>query len=346
MTLNHILLNFIILCYNVIMKIIIDTNIAYYLSNISRETSFSIERFKHLTDPIFISSVSLLEIYYKYGNNEKFKIILSSLNNFNIGIILYGRNFKKNEKPSINKLLKRSKSYTKRIMNYFKEIYIDELANNIYYLGSLIGGLYIGLLELFEKKIKLSDFEFKFITYTKSLQELKKFIAIGMSQQYMKIKNRDSSFFYENIENLLCSSIALYNVKKYNMDLSTEQAKDYYHKNRKIELSPVELLSQLLKCRNYKIKDIFHRFEECLDYRNADICFKCLITITESFFSNKYLKINDLTDSIILSMSNIDKDFCFITNDKTWKRFLLELSNSYQFAKDSINIMKKIFINS
>ena len=328
------------------MKIIIDTNIAYYLSNISKETSLSIEKFKNLTDPIFISSISLLEIYYKYGNNEKFKTILSSLNNFNIGIILYGRNFKENERPSIHKLLKRPKSYTKRIMNYFKEIYIDELANNIYYLGSLIGGLYIGLLELIEKNIKLSEFEFKFITYTNSLQELKKFITKGMSQQYMKIKNRDSSFFYDNIENLLCSSIALYNVKKHNMDLNTEQAKDYYHKNRKIELPPVKLLSQLLKCRNYKTKDIFRKFEECLDYKNADICFKCLITITESFFSNKNLKINDLTDSIILSMSNIDKDFCFITNDKIWKRFLLELSNNYQFAKSSINMMNKIFIDS
>lgn len=328
------------------MKTIIDTNIAYYLSNISRETSFSIEKFEHLTDPIFISSVSLLEIYYKYGNNEKFKAILSSLNNFNIGIILYGRNFKENEKLSIHKLLTKPKSYTKRIMNYFKEIYIDDLANNIFYLGSLIGGFYVGLLELIEKNIKLSEFEFKFITYKNSLQELKKFIAKGMSQQYMKIKNRDSSFFYENIENLLYSSIALYNIKKHNMDLSTEQAKDYYHKNIKIELSPVELLSQLLKCRNYKTKDIFHRFEECLDYGNADICFKCLITITESFFSNKNLQINDLTDSIILSMSNIDKDSCFITNDKIWKRFLLELSTNYQFAKNSINMMNRIFINS
>ena len=47
------------------MDYLIDTNIAYYLADISKDINFDIESFRKDETPKLISSISVLELYLK-----------------------------------------------------------------------------------------------------------------------------------------------------------------------------------------------------------------------------------------------------------------------------------------
>lgn len=109
------------------MEYIIDTNIAYYLAELSPcDKNFNISKFKLDNNFKFISSISLLELYIKYKNRlDIFKKIVKSLADNNIGIMVYGHNINNNLSLTCKKLYTKPKSYLKNFLLFTKYIHSD-----------------------------------------------------------------------------------------------------------------------------------------------------------------------------------------------------------------------------
>lgn len=125
------------------MDYVIDTNIAYYLLNYcgSKDKNFDLENFKQDKTSKAITSLSLLEIYLKVKKNaELYKRLMKELSQLNIGTLIHGNPLKNNQIITIKKLAYKSRGYITRTMKYIQNITLDEFANNIVYLGILIGG--------------------------------------------------------------------------------------------------------------------------------------------------------------------------------------------------------------
>ena len=318
------------------MNYIIDTNIAYYLAGISENAKFSNRKFTGLKGEKFISSVSILELYYKYKdkNIEEFRKILKALLDYDVYIIEFGFIKQGNDYPTIKKLLTKPKSYLNRIIKKFKEMYIDILALNIYYFASMVGGLYTGILELFENpSMKLKDFHFKFIDYKEETKNL--FLtSIKDSCEEFWI-NKDYSYIYYAISIIINVSITEYYIRKNNLIVNTEEEmKSYVDKFTKDnDLNFCELINKLKKMKNYTNKQIFSKFEDELISDNP--CYIGLTKIAEFLFENNSFEINSITDSIIISIPNLSDDMCIITFDKKWIEFMNIIKDKFPFTKES-----------
>ena len=302
---------------------LIDTNIAYYLAGISKAPSFLKEKFLNDDNNKFISSLSLLEIYFKYFKKDKAKYlqILQALEKAQIGIIVFGENLK-DYNITIRKLLTKPRSYTERIMKYFQEVYKNLYVVNIMYLGIFIGGLYAGILNLRDESIKLKDFEFKFIRFPHTELKIKEIIQKDIMHYWNNPTKENSLTIFAHIKQLIIASY-LFLVKKIDIhNYSGVALEQLFQSYLATTISFSGTLKNLCKKRNYKQKDILNKFKHDLILNSAELDMKMLIKIVEFLFASESFEINDIIDISFFNLINLDKQIAFITSDKFIKDFI------------------------
>ena len=327
------------------MIYLIDTNIAYYLAGISKETSFLKEKFLNDDNNKFISSLSLLEIYLKYFKKDKAKYlqILQALEKAQLGIIVFGENLK-DYNITIKKLLLKPKSYTERIMKYFQEVYKNLYVVNIVYLGIFIGGLYAGILNLNDESIKLKDFEYKFIRFSHTELKIKEIIHKDIIHYWNNPTKENSLIVFAHIKQLIIASY-LFLVKKIDFRNYSEVAlKQLFQSCLATPISFSGTLKNLCKKRNYKQKDVLNKFENDVTLNSAELDMKMLIQIVEFLFTSENFEINDIIDLSFFNLINLDEQIAFITGDK----FIRDFINNNKDDEKLINsnaVMKLFFKN-
>ncbi len=326
------------------MKIVIDTNIAYYLAEISKQDNFSIDNFNKLNCDKYISSVSLLEIYNK-NDEQLLNKILQALYKYEIGILVFGSKINENEKPTVLKLLKKTHSYRQRIFKYYKDIFKDLFAQRLFILGSLMGSAYVGMTELLENDIKLKNLEFQHIYPKDSENEIYKQFANDYLKTYKDFNPSGDLITYDLIK-LMIISVAYYYSRKDNVALyQFSDIEEYLNQIENIEIDPHKLYIKLKNKKNIKHKPFFDRFAKTFLGHDTDLGTKGLVKIVESIFINKPFRINELNDSIIISLTELDDNICVITSENTWINFLRENVNEFSCAKKSLEIINNLYVN-
>ena len=320
------------------MDYIIDTNIAYYLSElIPCDKNFDIIKFKNDKNDKFISSVSLLELYIKYEDSlEIFKKIIKSLLDNDIGIIVYGHDINFNMSLTLKKLYFKPKSYLKRIFEYFKKTYLKVFVAKIEYLGILIGSFYYGLNVLFENKsLKLKEFNFPFISFNDHGNEIiKKQIEKDILDYWYDNSPENRNRIYSNIRSLVITTICFFEVKKsIGKDNEEEFTKLFREKDQTLDIDCKNLLQKTCKERNYKSSYIFKKFES--DLKSGDLDFQSLVLIVEFLFLNNKMDFNDFADSTIVSICSKSDNFSVLTSDKDWQEFMKISRDKFFGAKNS-----------
>lgn len=322
-----------------VMEYIIDTNIAYYLAELSLcDKNFNISKFKLDNNFKFISSISLLELYIKYKNRlDIFKKIVKSLADNNIGIMVYGHNINHNLSLTCKKLYTKPNSYLKRIFYYLQKTYIPILISKIEYLGILIGSLYYGLCLLKDdKSLQLKNFHFPFITFNDHGTGLiKQQIEKDVLEYWKNNSESNRDKIYANIRGLILSTICFYESKKISNNNEEHYINMFKEKNKNLILDCKKLLSDTCKERNYKTKYIFNKFEE--DLKTGDLDFFTLVLLVEFLFKDNKMEFNDFADSTIISLCCKEQDFSVLTSDKDWQEFIKDSKNRFNGAKNSYN---------
>jgi len=319
------------------MEYLIDTNIAYYLSdlNFNFDSNFDIHKFKKDDTSKIISSISILELYLK-NNIKDFKIILKGLYNNNIGIVVYGNNLKENIKPTIKKLYTKPKSYLIRMINYLKERYLYFISINIMYLGLLIGAMYTGLLELKSKKIKLKEFTFNFICFRNN-EDVLNLIKESINKYFSSSSKEDCDNIFYNVRVLTIMAIANYKDKINGINNKVET----FSSLENIELNCYQLMRETCGELNIRSRAIIDRFNKCLG--DSPLDFSGLKQIVEYCFLQNKLNWNDFADFTIIRIAEKIGDCSAITSDKIWQEFIKTYSKVNDCANLSYNTLLKFY---
>lgn len=315
--------------------ILIDTNIAYYLSGISNDRNFNIELFKKDKSPKLISSISLIEIYLK-NNIKDFKNIMKILYENKINAVIYGININTHENITIKKLFVKPNSYIVRIMSYLKEIYSGCLARNLVYLGFLIGAMYVYLLELYETDIKPNKLKFDFVCLNKSENEIIDLLKKDIDRYFLTKDTRDLNFIFMHVRNLTLMAIVEYKYKNDKRDKV-----QIFEEVKRIDLDCYKLMQDTCKKRNLKVSYIINQFDKCFGKFNLD--FAGIKNIVEYFFLTDRFQWNDFDDFMIISVAEKIKNCSVLTSDKHWQKFIKFYADKNNCANLSAQTLLKFY---
>lgn len=324
------------------MDYLIDTNIAYYLADISKDINFDIESFRKDETPKLISSISVLELYLK-NDLKKFRKIMEHLNIYRIDLVVYGNEINYNDKITLKKLACKPKSYINRTIKYFEEIYLYTVSKNIMYLGFLIGGLYCFLLELKNTNKKIKELDFDFICFKNNeaivIENIKQSI-----RKYFKTCNRnDSNAIYEHARFLTIMSISSYNCRNDDEKVKIKNEQKMFDKLIDLDLNCYKLMQEVCKKRGLKPKIIIQKFETSLKCDALD--FSGLKDVVESIFIDNTLDWNDFGDFTLVNIAERIGHCAYITSDKHWQNFLKRYSASNKCANLSYTAICKFYKN-
>lgn len=324
------------------MDYIIDTNIAYYLSNLSKDENFDINLFKKDKTSKLISSISVLEIYLHY-DLETFRHIMKKLNENKIGIVIYGNGINYNNNISLKKLSNKPKSYITRIIKYFESIYLYTISKNIMYLGFLAGGLYCYLLELKDSNKKLKELNLDFISFKTSEPIVLEYIQKDIKKYFETRKKEDCDAIYSHSRLLVLMSIASYKCKNYDTSIRYKYEQEEFEKIVNMELDCFGLMQETCKKRGFKSSDIIKKFYE--DLGNSTLDFFGLKSVVEFLFLNDKLDWNDFVDFTLINIAERIGDCAYITSDTIWQNFIKHFSNVNHCAYLSHQAIMKFYKN-
>lgn len=205
--------------------------------------------------------------------------------------------------------------------------------------------MYTGLIELKDDlNLKLNTFEFTFITFRTQIENFKNEIKKDLLDYFKSPDKEKSKMIFSYIRCLIDMSISNLNCKrmyKEGIDI-VEKRLEEYEKCKNLKLNFFKLMEEVCESRKCKSKAIFCRFFKCLDAN--EINFNCLKYVVKNIYSNEKFEYNDFADIIIISNAERLENGAIITSDIKWRRFILDNYNNNDFAKRSIEAMKKFYI--
>lgn len=318
-------------------SVIIDTNIVYYLSDVSTSAKFDKTKFESDKNKISITFFSLLEILLKFQYDKP--NLIKTMNYLNENCMAFIH--KQDENISYNHIFKKclsSKNKLKYYKNKFTSSSIEYFIDFMVEFSLLIGGLYLGVLYKtdrqknnisFLKSINFANHLHKEL-YNVGAENFKElFVNFYNSHHKSKIETRKLGLI-EIIIEIFKMFTLLYETHKV-LDPKSESFEDDFNtlkkqvKERTLDLKELNLKFSQYK-NNKNFNDTFDKlYLELYSDRKNDLRTHLIKYIMRKFIIDLTFEFNDIIDCLnLLSFQELNNEnqLNYLTCDKKWIDFL------------------------
>ena len=348
------------------MQVLIDTNILYYLSNISINKKFNLEKFKrHLANDnveLSISYFTLFEVLTKFDrlqDKQNLHRVLQFLS-YNVPHFCYDKSSTISYDDVYDKCILSDKNctyYKKHLQQLVIKYFSDFLTN----ISLLLGGMYLYLLHFNQSYPKDEHYQ-KSILYINSIQDkLFEQLEIDISSMFNDYYNSDDELllkkekrkvtFYKTLEDLFKPFNVVYTCYS---RFSLEEIRDDKKFNNLIELTKndcsinledLKKKFEVLRGNKHFERELYKLYNRLYGHRtldsNSDV-YKFIIT---NLLKGENFDFNDIIDYVNLIIPTITttNDILYLTTDKKWIRFL-ENNQSNDYYKNTLKYIKNFIV--
>jgi len=350
------------------MRIILDTNIIYYLVGLSSDSNFNIEKFnedvKVNNQELSITYFTLFEILTKFGQRKTKSIlhkILSFLHENHIGIY-YDFTSKISHKNIYKKCLNSSNKckYYKNHLRFQVQKYFSSFLSDMLLL---LGGIYLHLIYLNEKNENAYNksimyinkfYEEFFINIKNNIDEMYNDYFTSYEMLKIRKENRKNKFIsiLQDVFKLIKVLYKCFNeisVEELKKEEQVENIKNLVRLDNSINIEEANILfKQFRGNKNFDI-EFQNLYLKLYSHRNTDTRNDVFRFILSYLLKGQNFDFNDISDFVnLITPKNLalNKDIFYLTSDKKWIEFLNENKTNTYYNKTLMYLEKYINVKS
>lgn len=345
------------------MRILIDTNIVYYLAGISSNKKFDVENFKSFLTSnnceLAISYFTFFEVLTKFDrkkDKQKLQKVLRFLST-NVHYFCYNQDSAICYNNIFEKCL-RSNNKCKYYKSHLRSLIIQYSANFLAELCILLGGMYLYLIHYSHATPSEEVFQKSELCINSMFDDLFEQVETEFTAMYEKYYNSKEELcirkelrthtLYKVLEELFKAFSIVY--RSYNelsidelKNIKTfEQLKDSTRNDSSINFDDLKNKFALLRGNKHFEKEARKLFLSLYAHRTSDTRADVFEFISINLLDNHKFDFNDIVDyvNLIIPTITLDKDVYYLTTDKKWLQFL-ERNQSNTYYDTTLRYIKR-----